>query len=331
MPGSMTRLEVDRSMKNVLSLLPKTLQPIWVRYVTTTVIMAFCMAVQIALQNLSGFVGFFFLLPGIFAAGFMFDRWASLFATALGTVFAYLSITTGALVSGSVLVAVTLFAATGAAVGLVGEALRTEMERAIRAETAKSVLLMELAHRTKNNLAMLSAMMRLQAKHPDVTASEVLKEMADRIQVMAEVYDHLTLRADRKVVDAREYLTKICQHLAASISGTSPVAIKTEADELYLHSEVAVPLAIIVNELVTNGLKYAFPERRAGVIRVTLRADDDVTLSVTDNGIGRREDVPEGVGSRVVALLTQQLGGTMTLEDLEPGCRVTLRMPKPAI
>ena len=318
-------------MEKLLSFLPVKPQPVWVRYATTTVIMAFCIAVQVGLQNLSGFVGFFFVLPGIFAAGFMFDRWASLFATALGTGFAYLSIISGAPVSGNVPVAVILFSVTGAAVGLVGEALRTEMERAIRAETAKSVLLMELAHRTKNNLAMLSAMMRLQAKHPDVTASEVLKEMADRIQVMAEVYDHLTLRADRKVVDAREYLTKICQHLAASISGTSPVAIKTEADELYLHSEVAVPLAIIVNELVTNGLKYAFPEGRAGVIQVTLRADDEVTLSVTDNGIGRREDAPEGVGSRVVALLTQQLGGTMTMEDLAPGCRVILRMPKPAI
>ncbi len=318
-------------MGKLLAFLPEKPQPVWVRYAVTAVMMVFCMAVQIGLQNLSGFVGFFFVLPGIFAAGFLFDRGASLFSTALGTVFAYLSIIASAPVAGNVVVTVILFAATGVAVGLVGEALRTEMERVVQAETAKSVLLMELAHRTKNNLAMLSAMMRLQAKHPDVTASEALKEMADRIQVMAEVYDHLTLRADRKVVDAREYLTKICQHLAASISGTSPVTIKSEADELYLHSEVAVPLAIIVNELVTNGLKYAFPEGRAGVIQVTLRADDEVTLSVTDNGIGRREDAPEGVGSRVVALLTQQLGGTMTMEDLAPGCRVILRMPKPAI
>lgn len=78
-------------------------------------------------------------------------------------------------------------------------------------------------------------------------------------------------------------------------------------------------------------LKMNYRLARAGVIQVTLGADDDVTLSVTDNGIGRLKDVPEGVGSRVVALLTQQLGRTMTLEGLDPGCRVTLRMPKPAI
>jgi two-component sensor histidine kinase len=189
---------------------------------------------------------------------------------------------------------------------------------------------MELAHRTKNNLAMLSAMMRLQAKHPDVTASEALSEMAARIQVMAEVYDHLTVRADRKVVDARHYLTEICQHLTASISGASPVAIKADADELYIHSEQAVPIAIVVNELVTNSLKYAFPEGRPGLVQITLRADDEVVLSVTDNGVGVRGEA-EGVGSRIVSLLTQQLGGTLTRENLASGCRVTLRMPTPPV
>ena len=287
--------------------------------------MALCIALQIGLQNLTGFVGLFFLLPGIFAAGFMFDRASSLYATALGAVSSYLSIIPTLPLPGYVVAGSILFAATGTVVGLVAEALRTEMERVIRAEKAKTVLLMELAHRTKNNLAMLSAMMRLQAKHPDVTASEVLSETAERIQVMAQVYDHLTIRADRKVVDAREYLTEICQRLTASISGTSPVAIKTDA------SEPAVPIAIIVNELVTNGLKYAFPEGRAGLIQVTLRADDEVVLSVTDNGVGMRGDLPEGVGSRVVSLLTQQLGGTITRENLGSGCRVTLLMPKPAV
>jgi two-component system, sensor histidine kinase PdtaS len=148
---------------------------------------------------------------------------------------------------------------------------------------------------------------------------------------MAQVYDHLTIRADQKVVDAREYLTQICRHLTASISGTSPVAIKADADELYIHSEQAIPIAIIVNELVTNGIKYAFPEGRAGLIQVTLRADDEVVLSVTDNGVGVHGELCEGVGSRIVSLLTQQLGGTITRDNLRSGYRVTLRMPKPAV
>ncbi len=155
-------------MERLLYFLPKKPQPVWVRYATTTVVMAFCIAVQIGLENQTGFVGLFFLLPGIFAAGLMFDRGASLYATALGTAFAYFSISPTAPFPGYVAPCM-LFAGTGAVVGLVAEGLRTEMEKVVRAEKAKTVLLMELAHRTKNNLAMLSAMMRLQAKHPDVT------------------------------------------------------------------------------------------------------------------------------------------------------------------
>jgi two-component sensor histidine kinase len=316
-------------MERLLYFLPDKPQPVWVRYATTTVVMAFCIAVQIGLENQTGFVGLFFLLPGIFAAGLMFDRGSSVYATVLGTALAYFSINRTTPFPGYVALCV-LFAATGVVVGLVAEGLRTEMEKVVRAEKAKTVLLMELAHRTKNNLAMLSAMMRLQAKHSDVTAPEALSEMAARIQVMAQVYDHLTIRADRKLVDARHYLTEICQHLSASISGTSPVAIKADADELYIHSEQAVPIAIIVNELVTNSLKYAFPEGRPGLIQITLRVDGDVILSVTDNGVGMRDEA-EGFGSRIVSLLTQQLGGTITRENLETGCRVTLRMRKPPV
>ena len=317
-------------MEGLLYFLPEKPQPLWVRYAITTVVMAFCMAVQMGLQSQTGFDGLFFLLPGIFAAGLMFDRGSSLYATALGTAFAYFSLSPTAPFPGNV-AAYVLFAATGTVTGLIAEALRTEMEKVVRAEKAKTVLLMELAHRTKNNLAMVSAMMRLQAKNPAVTTSEALSDMAGRIQVMAQVYDHLTIRADRKVVDARQYLTDICQYLSASISGTSPVAIKADADELYIHSEQAVPIAIIVNELVTNSLKYAFPEGRAGLIQVTLRADDDVVLSVTDNGVGIRGEWPVGVGSRILSLLTQQLGGTITRENLASGCRVVLRMPKPPL
>ena len=293
-------------------------------------VMAICIAVQISLYTQTGFVGLFFLLPGIFLTGIMFDRGSSLYATALGSVFAYLSLRPTVPFPDYVLPTL-LFAVTAAVIGLVAEALRTEMEKVVRAEKAKTVLLMELAHRTKNNLAMLSAIMRLQAKHPGVNASEALTEMGERVQVMAQVYDHLTIRADRKVVNARTYLTEICLHLTASISGTSPIAIKADADELFIHSEQAVPIAIVVNELVTNSLKYAFPEGHAGLIQVTLRASEEVVLSVTDNGVGMSAGAPEGVGARIVSLLVQQLGGTVTRENLGSGCRVTLRMPKPPV
>jgi two-component sensor histidine kinase len=317
-------------MGRLLSFLPEKPQPAWVRYAATTLIMAVCIAVQVGLQNQTGFVGLFFLLPGIVVAGVLFDRKSALYAAALGTTFAYFAISASTLFQSAV-APTLLFAATGTFIGIVAEALRTEMDRAARAHEGKTLLLTELAQRTKNNLALLSAMMRVQARHSEVTASEALGEMAERVQVMAEVYDHLTIRADRKVVDARQYLTDICRHLAASISGTNPVVIKTDADELYISSEQAVPIAIIVNELVTNSLKYAFPDGRAGLIQVTLRTGEEVVLTVKDNGVGAHGDVRESVGSRAVSLLAQQLGATISRESLGPGYSVILRVPLPSV
>jgi two-component sensor histidine kinase len=149
---------------------------------------------------------------------------------------------------------------------------------------------------------------------------------------MSEVYDHLLLRDETKLVDMQHYLTDVCQKLSATISGVSPIAVRAEVEELFVHSEIAVPIAMIVNEVVTNSLKYGFPEGRAGVVTVRLKAAvDSVEVSVTDNGIGYKENASPGLGSRIVALLTQQLGGTIDYERLSPGCRVTLRMPKPPI
>lgn len=317
-------------MERLLHLLPKKPQPLLVRYGTTAAIMILCGAISSGVHTHTGYTGLFVLLPGIFTAGLLYDRGASLFATILGVGFALFSLKASVPLSVNGM-PLALFAATGILVGLVAETLRTEMEKAARADEAKAVLLMELAHRTKNNLAMISAMMRLQANKPDVSAVEALNDMAARIQVMAQVYDHLTIRAERKVVNAKEYITEICHHLSASISGPNPVAITVQADELFIHSEQAVPIAIILNELVTNSLKYAFPEGKAGHIRVGLHADGNVTLTVQDNGVGLRQEHKKGIGSRVLALLTQQLGGTMEYENLNEGCRVTLRMPKPAV
>lgn len=318
------------TMERLLYFLPEKPQPIAVRYGASALIMSVSIAVQIGIEAQSGFVGLFFLLPGIFLCGLLFDRGSSFFATLIAAAFGYLHTMKDVPFTGFIL-PWTLFVSTGLIVGLVSEGFRTEMERASRADKGKALLLMELAHRTKNNLAMISAMMRLQAKKHTVNAQEALEEMAGRIQIMAQVYDHLTIKSDRKVVDAKQYLTEICQHLSASISGASPVAITAQAEELYIHSEHAVPIAIIVNELVTNSLKYAFPDGRPGHIHVELHADGEVVLIVTDNGIGVKDDKRDSVGSRVMALLTQQLGGTMAYENLDQGCRVTLRMPKPSV
>jgi len=122
-------------MERLLHVLPTKPQPLWVQYSTTVVVMGFCMGVQIGLTNRTGFVGLFFLLFGIFATGLMFDRGSALLATALGTAFAYYFISQTISFPGSAAPCL-LFAATGVAVGLVAEAVRTEMEKVVRAYRA---------------------------------------------------------------------------------------------------------------------------------------------------------------------------------------------------
>jgi len=317
-------------MERLLYFLPDKSLPVWIRYGGALFIMALCATVQFGVEAQTQLALLFFLLPGIFLTGFLFDRGTSLFTVLLAAGYAYYTLSQSVTFPAWLLPCV-LFAATGGVVGIVAEALRTEMEKVVRSEQRKSVLLMELAHRTKNNLAMLSALMKLQSKQPDTDGSQTLQDMADRIQVMAQVYDHLTIRVDQKVVDASQYLKEICRHLAGSISGQNPVAIRVNADELYIHSEQAVPIAMIMNELITNSLKYAFPEGQAGSIQIDLRVTEEVVLSVTDNGKGGARVGSEGIGSRVVSLLAQQLGGKIEVDDLGPGSRVVLRMPKPTI
>jgi len=317
-------------MERLLAIMPGPSVPIPLRYGMTALVMLVCGALALGVQLQSGFIGMFLLLPGIFIAGFLFDRGTSFFAAVLAVAIA------AALMFGrppaEYLLPLTLFAITAMGVGLVSEALRSEMRQVADSERAKTVLLHEAAHRTKNNLAILSATVRLQAKGEASTVAAALEATSRRILILAEVYDHLTFRHDAKLVNVREYLTDVCEKLMSALGGPAPVAITVDADEVYIPSSHAVPLAVIANELVTNAFKYAFPQGRAGHINVVLRSGDQLQLIVEDNGIGLQDSPePDGVGSRITALLTQQLGGTLSYEQREPGCRVIVRAPNAAV
>jgi two-component sensor histidine kinase len=278
----------------------------------------------------SGFVGLYILLPAIFLAGMMFDRGSGFLAT--GVAVAGVLWLLRSQWSSALALPLILFVFIAIAFAVVAEALRKEMEKVVASERSKSLLLQEVAHRTKNNLAMLSAMVRLQSRTLGKEASAALETTSQRIQTMAEVYDHLMLRDQTKIVDLKEYIGDIARRLLA-LSGEKTVALRCELDESYAHSEIAVPIAIIINELVTNSIKYGFPDHRPGQILIELRTNDDLVLTVSDNGIGipSPDQLTVGLGSKVVALLAQQLNGTLKYEPAQPGCRVVLRMPKPTL
>jgi two-component system, sensor histidine kinase PdtaS len=300
--------------------------PMPIRYLITASIMLVCSALQAGLQVQAGFTGFFLLLPGVFLSGLLFDRGSGLLAAAMAVgVTVYLSY--AGRYGMEFLLPCALFSITAVGVAVVAEVMRGETKRVLQAEQAKTLLLEEMAHRTKNNLAILSAMVRLQARSGEPACAEAMESTARRIQVMAEVYDHLSPKEGSRLVDMRRFLSEIVEKVFQSLSA-GPVAFQVICDDCYLSNQEALAIGIITNELVTNALKYAFPDGRSGQVVVELKSREVIELSVRDNGIGvTASGQPEGLGSRILSLLAQQLEGTLLFERLDPGVRVVLRAP----
>jgi two-component sensor histidine kinase len=128
----------------------------------------------------------------------------------------------------------------------------------------------------------------------------------------------------------RDYLEKLCHHLGDALRGTLPIAVHVNADRVWVLTRKAVPIGLIVNELVTNAFKYAFSSQGNGTITVSFSetADQVLRLIVEDDGAGCPEDAVDNLGSKIMRLLVQQLAGRMTRENAKPGCRVTVEVPR---
>jgi two-component system, sensor histidine kinase PdtaS len=321
------------AMERLLQILPAAPRPWPVRYALTALIMLVCCALQYLIFRISGFTGFFILLPGIFLSGLLFNRGSALFGTLIGCLFAVYILFPGfQLPSNAVYVPLILFVLTGFFIALVAEALRKAIERIATAERQKDLLLRELRHRTKNDIMSITSVLRIQARQaatPDIR--DALMDAAGRVDVMGEVQTFL--ENSPVTVNLRAYLTDLCQRLSAAHRGVRPINIVVEAEEAHVKPEHTLPLGMIVNELVTNSLKYAFPRGRPGRIGVSVRDEGgpELVMRVEDDGVGCADDPPEGTGSVLMKLMTRQIGGSMIRETSAQGCAVTVRIPKTSV
>ncbi len=152
----------------------------------------------------------------------------------------------------------------------------------------KELLLKEIHHRVKNNLQVISSLLAIQSrKTRDVTAKEALDESKSRVHSMALIHQNLYKGNNSSGVKADQYIHSLCQDLLRSFGENNRVDITTDIQALLLDIETIIPLGLIINELVTNALKYAFPDERTGLINVSLKQNERVLeLIVSDNGIG---------------------------------------------
>jgi PAS domain S-box-containing protein len=182
----------------------------------------------------------------------------------------------------------------------------------------KEVLLKEIHHRVKNNMQIISSLLNLQSRYfRNEQDKEMIKESRNRIKSMALIHEKLYQSKDLARIDFSEYITDVAYGLLQSY-GLDGIALKVEVDDITLGVDTAVPCGLMINELVSNSLKHAFPDKK-GEIKIALHAvDGTIELTVRDNGIGIPEDInfrtAETLGLRLVTILAEdQLNGEITL------------------
>jgi len=200
---------------------------------------------------------------------------------------------------------------------------RKQAEEQIKASLKeKEVLLREIHHRVKNNLQVISSMLYIQSGYiKDKEAFEMFKETQNRIKSMALIHEELYQSKDLSKIDVAKYLQKLATDLINSYGiKQEDIKLKMAIHEVLLGVNTAVPCGLIINELVSNSLKHAFPNGKEGEIRVALRSDNanKFALIVSDNGVGFPKDLDfrntETLGLQLVTTLVKQLGGTIELD-----------------
>ncbi|HEX3013071.1 MAG TPA: PAS domain S-box protein, partial [Methanobacterium sp.] len=187
----------------------------------------------------------------------------------------------------------------------------------------KEVLLREIHHRVKNNLQIISSLLNLQTRCVDGEETiNVLKESQNRVKTMAMVHEKLYQSENLKGIDFKEYMENLVSDLFYSYGvKMGSIDLQIDADNLDMDIDTAIPCGLVINELVTNSLKYAFPGSNPtkGLIKIELKQlKDKLKLVISDNGIGLSEDWNmeniETLGLKMVTILVNQVGGTLELD-----------------
>ena len=216
------------------------------------------------------------------------------------------------------------------------EELRDSQKRLRLSLEEKDVLLKEIHHRVKNNLQIVSSLFYLQSEYiKDERSLEILKESRNRVRSMALIHEQLYQSDGLSRIDLDRYIHDLTTNLFASYGvQRDTIHLKIDMKDIYLGVDTAIPCGLIVNELVSNSLKHAFPSGRKGEIRLEARwyQDGGLELIVGDNGIGFPPECDvlemESLGLRLVRTLCTQLEGEIKL-DRNGGTVFTVTLTNP--
>lgn len=203
------------------------------------------------------------------------------------------------------------------------------------------LLLREIHHRVKNNLQIVSSLLNLQsAGVTDQTALAAVQESRNRVRSMSLIHQKLYQGEQLASVEMKDYFETMGEAMLQSFGEhTERVKLNVEMPPIYIDVDTAIPVGLIVNELLTNSLKHAFPGKNEGVIELSLRMEgkDNLVLCLADNGVGVGQEPQSaaahhsssGFGNRLVQLLVQQLDGALNREDAN-GYTTIIRFTQPS-
>ncbi|WP_245546011.1 tetratricopeptide repeat-containing sensor histidine kinase [Marivirga tractuosa] len=189
------------------------------------------------------------------------------------------------------------------------------------------LLLKEIHHRVKNNLELVKSLIALQsAQIDDPATKEAMMASQNRVQSMGIIHQKLYQGTNLGSIEMKDYFLNLGEGILDTFNAEEKVKIECAMDNLELDVDTAVPIGLIVNELLTNALKYAFPKNEQGTIHISLEKTDNnsLKLKIKDNGVGKVMGLaPKGTGfgSQLVQLLTQQLNGQMK-EHIDKGTHI---------
>lgn len=211
--------------------------------------------------------------------------------------------------------------------------LRAEISEREQRERDALLLTNEVAHRIKNNLQIIVALIAHEAKSAAAPCVEGYRVMQARIGAIAELYDLISQTGDGQAIALDAYLREIARTMSESLlDSTSGIKIEVEVEALAIDPVRAVPFGLLVNELVTNAIKHAFPDGTGRVVLGVQHIGDQIELTVADNGIGMKDkysaQISERHGSDYVAIFVRQIGGTIAVSRAEgTGTVVRIRLP----
>ncbi|MBL0935340.1 MAG: PAS domain-containing protein [Rhizobiaceae bacterium] len=215
---------------------------------------------------------------------------------------------------------------------------KDRFERAVAARTAelnaaleaKTALLHEVDHRVKNNLQMVSSLILMQARTiPDENIRQSLQDMLSRVEALSTVHRRFYQSDDVARFDVGDFLKDLVNDVVAA-SRYRNMETRFELDDADIASSRAAPLALIVNELVTNALKHAFDGTDHPILTTRIvRNGNTFRIDIEDNGIGMGEgNGAASFGTKLIRSLGRQLKATVTWEDTDPGTRATIELPQ---